>query len=246
VIFLNGIDRSASWYYAYEASVDHSPFVRVAVAEVLIEFSINDVADILDSLLRDEVTYVVQSALQTIGAVKDDRFIFQVRGLSKSNNKFVKGMALRSLGSIGESSDLDILLTNLSDRHPKVRLGAAIGLYRLGDNRALIHIQKKLYEQLDTGKFDNATIRFLVKANKTCDGEGRDEQLLLRLIREAVTVRSDAAWCIGYLKVEAGRKALESGLQDSSQKLRSACLQAIKVMGVKESLAVIEPVTNIV
>lgn len=223
--------------YLRNASLDNNPHIRSAVAAEIARFPYNEAIDVIESLMRDENDYVKQAAMLSIGKLGAHEYIDDVRDIVKFHkNPYVRGIALRVTGSIGGPEDLEILLYSLEDRHPKVRYGSAIGLYMLSDQRALIPIQKNLYTQLDSGEFDAATIKNLIRALESCDSSDRDDYLIIRLLQEAVTARSVAAMVIGRLGINNARAALEKGLTDSSTKLRLSCLHSIVAIGSNESI----------
>lgn len=110
--------------------------VRNAGLEVLEHVGL-DAFDTIFRLLKDAEDDVVKFAIDTVSAIKDNRYEREIRALTAHANANIRAAAAMCLGKTGASGSANALIAALGDREEWVRFSAVEALGLIGDGRAL-------------------------------------------------------------------------------------------------------------
>jgi HEAT repeat protein len=205
---------------AYEASKDDDPRVRrylaLAIGRLDPPLPANAVAD-LTAALDDPDSEARITAIWALGSSGDASVVPRLQPLYESSDAGIRKMAVYALGALPGDSQLATLKTALQDGTADVRWNAAVALSRHGSQEAV----PILGQMLDRSYVERAVQRDVRQ------DEDRDPiaDVMISGLRAAAA-----------LKAEALRPRIESlSREDQSMKVRQAALDALKILGDRQS-----------
>ncbi|MEF3279495.1 MAG: HEAT repeat domain-containing protein [Elusimicrobiota bacterium] len=125
---------------------DENENIKVVAIRTLGSFNIKSIENDMIKLVEDKKsnTFIKQSAINYLGAIKSTTSIELLLKLTKSEEKQIKISAIRALGDIGDLKASEALRVRVGEDDADVQIESALALAKMGDNFGLSFIYKYL------------------------------------------------------------------------------------------------------
>jgi len=215
------------------AAEDPSPYVRAALAEVLVGYSPRDAAPLLGVLMTDTgqsrgpVVHVQAAAIATIGVLGLEEYAGSVEAATCATDKRKRAAAVRAVGNLGLVSAAETVRRALRDESAQVRMRAAEAARDLGEGSLVAPLADSLAATVAGPHPHESLIRALVVALGVVDRAGTTVQQLLIVARDYRGVRGEVVRAVARMAVGHAQFHFRGLVDDGDPSIRRFALEGL-------------------